>query len=222
MQVHLILPGAEEFPRAVETLYGRAVDAALRPALPYSVVVRNEADRSIALLGIRFDMTGIKGNRYSVVHYADTLRHPDQATLHPGAMRFVCAEPGYTELVLKGMDEVSQRTRMNLDNLRRVLRITASIDCIAFDDGRFEGVDSRAAFERLERQRLAERQLVDDVISAGLGMESVLTHALSADETKNLARSLYEVLEAGGESSATQAAKAHRCRIRLFRDRPDL
>ena len=217
MQVHLILPAADDFSSALEALYGRAADDELRAALPYSAIVRNEAARAIALLGVRFDMTGMKGNQYSVVHYADTLRHPERAALRSGALRFVCAEPGYTELVLKREGEVSRQARMNLDNLRRARRIRVSVDCVAFDDGSFDGPDSRSAFQRLERERAAEHQLVDEIISAGPGVESILVHAMEAAETKSVAHRFLELLEATDESAMVSAAKAHRARIKLFR-----
>ena len=221
MHVHLILPDAEEFPAALADLYGRVADDVLRAALPYSVIARNDAEQAIALLGIRFDMVGMKGNKYSVVHYADTLRNPQQAVLKQGAMRFVCAEPAYTELVLRAKGEVSARARMNLDNLRRVLRIQATVDCVAFDDGRFEGVDSRGAFERLERERLSEMAFVDEVLGRKSGaranLETLLAQALEAEEIKALARRLYEGFEAGGEAEVATRARSHRCRIKLIR-----
>ena len=221
MHVHLILPNAEAFPSAVAELYGRAVDDVLRAALPYSVIARNDEEQAIALLGIRFDMVGMKGTKYSVVHYADTLRHPKQAILKPRAMRFVCAEPAYTELVLRGDGRVTPRARMNLDNLRRALRIHATVDCVAFDDGRFEGVDSRGAFERLERERLSEMAFVDEVLGrksdASSNLETLLVHALEAEEIKALARRLYEGFEAGGEAEVATRARNHRCRIKLVR-----
>ena len=68
-------------------------------------------------------MVGAQAKSYSVVHYADTLRHPEKRTLTPGAMRFVCAEPLYTDLVLRRAAEVDRRGPMNLENLRTVLRI---------------------------------------------------------------------------------------------------
>src|SRR5580658_8338914 len=99
--VELIGPDAQGFRQAVELLLGRAPDDVLKPALPYSVIARNNHSRPLALLGVRFDMVGRKAKPYSVIHYADTLRYPEKANLAPGAARFVCAEPRYTEMVLR-------------------------------------------------------------------------------------------------------------------------
>ncbi len=99
--VELIRTGRRRVRRSLESILGRAPDDVLKPALPYSVIVRNGDARAIALLGVRFDMVGAQAKPYSVVHYADTLRHPEKADLKPGAMRFVCAEPLYTDLVLR-------------------------------------------------------------------------------------------------------------------------
>ncbi len=157
--LELIGPDAAEFNSAVEALLGRKPDEVLRPALRYSVIARNYDLRPVALLGVRFDMAGENAKTYSVVHYADTLRYPERADLTPGAIRFVCAEPLYTDLVLRRAREVERRGRMNLENLRRMLRMRASVDCAAFADGQFGGPDSLGAFDRLACEREAERAL---------------------------------------------------------------
>src|SRR5580658_7991775 len=154
--LELIGPDAEGFRDAVELLLGRAPDTVLEPALPYSAIVRNHRSRAVALLGVRFDMTGPKAKSYSVIHYADTLRYPEKAGVPPGAMRFVCAEPLYTDLVLRRAREIDPRGPMNLENLRKAFEIRASLDCAAFDDGQFAGPDSLGAFERLGIEREAE------------------------------------------------------------------
>jgi hypothetical protein len=128
--VELLAPGSTVFAQAVESLLGRQLDDVIKPALPYSVIAQNNDSRAIALLGVRFDMVGRQAKHYSVIHYADTLRNPESADLIPGASRFVCAEPLYTDLVLRRAREVNQRGRMNLENLRTVLRISASRDPI--------------------------------------------------------------------------------------------
>ncbi len=137
-RVELIQPGAAGFDAALESILGRPPDRILTPALPYSVIVRNRDERAIALLGIRFDLIGLKGNS-SVVHYADTLRHPEKADFRPGSLRFVCAEPSYTDMVLRGASDVDRRGRLNLENLFTVLQTRASLDCVGFDDGQFAG-----------------------------------------------------------------------------------
>src|ERR1017187_341858 len=139
--VELIGPGTPAFQADVDALLGRPVDDVLKPALPYSVIVRNSHSRAVALLGIRFDMVSAAGKSFSVVHYADTLRHPEKADLTPGGARFVCAESRYTDLVLRQGNQIDQRGPMNLRTLRTVLQIRASLDCAAFDDGLFAGPD---------------------------------------------------------------------------------
>ena len=160
-----------------DLLLGREPDEALRAAARFSVIIRNKADRAIALLGVRFDMVGERAKRYSVVHYADTLRNPEKADLLPGAIRFVCAEPLYTELVLRrkiSQREADKRARMNLDNLAKAREIRASLDCAAFDDGQFAGPDSLGAFARLRAEREAEIAFLDEVLTAGENTEALL------------------------------------------------
>src|SRR5438105_3140304 len=94
--VELLGPGSDLFHAAVALLYGREPDDVLRSALDFSVIAKNCAGRAIALLGIRFDMIGPQTRPSAVIHYADTLRNPEQAALGSGALRFVCAEPAYT------------------------------------------------------------------------------------------------------------------------------
>jgi len=216
--IELAGPDAATFIPAVEALYGRVVDDVLRPALPYSVIARNEGSRTIALLGIRFDMTGPNGKKYSVIHYADALRHPEKAELVPGAVRFVCAEPLYTDLVLRQAREIDHRSRMNLDNLRKALRIRASVDCAAFDNGQFEGPDSNGAFDRLERERRTESEFVQEVLrKEASNMEAFLQEAVEISECKGLARRWLSALQQAGPEEARARTANHRLRIKLHR-----
>jgi hypothetical protein len=222
--LELIGPDAEEFDGAIEALLGRKPDGVLRPALRYSVIARNNDLRTVALLGVRFDMGGRDGKTYSVVHYADTLRYPEQADLTPGAIRFVCAEPLYTDLVLRRGHEVERRGRMNLENLRRMLRIRASIDCAAFADGQFAGPDSLGAFARFERQREAERTLIEEILRCEHPVD-VLRETMEAGASRDdaalarrtLARRLYAAFEAGGKDEAVEETRNHRLRMKLWR-----
>jgi hypothetical protein len=224
--VELIRPGATEFGEALESILGWPPDDVLKPALPYSVIARNNDARAIALLGIRFDMVGRQAKPYSVIHYADMLRHPEKANLKPGAMRFVCAEPLYTDMVLRREREVHLRGRMNLDNLRTVLRIRASLDCVGFSDGQFAGPDSLGAFDRFERERYAEMALIAEVDKPECTIETVL-HAMEIPVAqardrallarRALARRLHEGFEAGGLNEMAARARNHRVRIKLWR-----
>jgi hypothetical protein len=225
--VELVGPGTRAFVEALEKLLGREPDELLRPALPFSVIARNADSRALALLGIRFDMVSKSGKPFSVVHYADTLRHPEKAALQPGATRFVCAEALYTDLVLRRANEIDRRGPMNLETLRTVREIHASLDCSAFDDGEFAGPDSLCAFERFEQERAAEIALVEDVLSPGGAVDTLLDRAMEipATATKDrglvarrvLARRLSEALAEGGPEGVGAHARSHRLRIALRR-----
>ena len=224
----LIGPDAEGFPEAVELLLGRAPDSVLEPALPYSVILRNHGSRAVAMLGVRFDMTGPKAKSYSVIHYADTLRYPERASVPPGAMRFVCAEPLYTDLVLRRAREIDPRGPMNLDNLRRALEIRVSLDCAAFDDGQFAGPDSLGAFERLDIEREAEIAFVEEVLKPDCAVERILRDAMEVPAARArdrallarrvLAKRLSEAFAAGGPDEVAARARSHRLRIKLRRE----
>jgi hypothetical protein len=225
-RVELIQPDAAGFDAALESILGRPPDQVLKPALPYSVIVRNNDPRAIALLGIRFDLTGLKG-KYSVVHYADTLRHPAKTDFAPGSLRFVCAEPSYTDMVLRGVSEVNPRGRMNLENLFTVLQTKPSLDCVGFADGQFVGRDSLGAFDRFEREREAETAFLAEIAQPECEVETVLRQGMetTAEKTRDrarmarrlLARRLYEGFEAGGLSEVAARARNYRVRIRLWR-----
>jgi hypothetical protein len=207
---------------ALAPLLGRAPRELLAPALPYSVIVANDGGRSIALLGVRFNMTGPYAKQYSVIHYADSLRNPDKADFLAGTKRFVCAEPSFTALLLRRDGDLSSRGRSNLDNLRRMLDIQASLDCIAWDDGRFEGPDTQGAFERLERQREMERMFVDQTPGMSLAeAEKLLLEA--AEDPKDrarraIARKLLEGLQSGGRDGMLEVARNHRLKIGVWRE----
>lgn len=223
--IDLIGPDAADFDGAIESLLGRKPDEVLKPALRYSVIVRNNDSRAVALLGVRFDMAGRNSKTYSVVHYADTLRYPEKADLTPGAIRFVCAEPLYTDLVLRRGTEVDRRGRINLENLRQMLRIRASVDCAAFTDGQFAGPDSLGAFGRLAGEREAERTLAEEILRCERRIEGVLREAMEAGASRDyavlarrtLARRLYAAFEAGGKNEAMERARNHRLRLKLWK-----
>lgn len=208
--VKLSLPGAAEF---LALPFGNE----LAQALPFSIVARNTDRRAIAFLGIRFDMLSPRARAYSVVHYADTLRHPERADLIPGASRFVCAEPAYTDLVLGKRAEFDARARMNLENLQKALGIRASVDCVAFDDGEFRGRDSLGAFARLERERQEESRFVGELLACETTMEGVLTQALNSPVCRRFAKPLHQVWCAGGTTDVAALAREHRLRIKLWR-----
>jgi len=223
----LIGPHAAGFREALELLLGRAPDGVIEPALSFSTIVRNRRSRAVALLGVRFDMTGPQAKSYSVVHYADTLRYPERAGVPPGAMRFVCAEPLYTDLVLRRAREIDRRGPMNLDNLRRAREIHASLDCAAFDDGQFAGPDSLGAFERLEIEREAEIAFLEEVLKPGSAVATILREAIEVPVAhvqdrallarRVLAKRLSEAFATGGLDEAAARARNHRLRIKLRR-----
>jgi hypothetical protein len=219
--VRLIAPDTEEFESELKPLLGRAPRELIAPALPYSVIVANDSAHPIALLGIRFDMTGPYAKPYSVIHYADTLRNPEKSDLQPGTRRFVCAEPSFTALLLRRDSDLSSRGRHNLDNLQKTLDISASIDCVAFDDGRFEGPDTQSAFERLAQQRQMEASFLIEVVSmSAVDADSYLRAAIedTGDRARRmLARKLLEGLESAGPEGMMREASQHRLKMAVWR-----
>lgn len=219
--ISLLGPDLEEFERELAPLLGRAPRELLAPALPYSVIVANDSGRCIALLGVRFDMTGPRAQPCSVIHYADSLRNPEKADFRPGSKRFVCAEPSFTSLLLRRDGDLSSRGRSNLDNLRRMIDIGASLDCVAYDDGRFEGPDSLGAFESLARQREMEAGFVDRMAKLNpSAAEKLLLEAAEdpADRARRtLARKLLEGLQTGGPSEMLNRARNHHLKIAVWR-----
>jgi hypothetical protein len=219
--VRLLGPESEKFELELAPLLGRAPRELMAPALPYSVIVANDSGRAIALLGVRFDMTGPHAKPYAVIHYADTLRNPDRGDFLPGARRFVCAEPSFTALLLRRDGDLSSRGRSNLDNLRRMLDIGASIDCVAWDDGRFEGPDTQGAFERLSRQREMEGAFVAQVVELTASAAERLLREAAEDPKdrarRTLGRKLLEGLESGGLGEMASRAGKHRLKISVWR-----
>jgi hypothetical protein len=144
-------------------------------------------------------------------------------------MRFVCAEPLYTDLVLRRATEIDRRGPMNLDNLRKVLRIKASLDCAAFDDGQFTGPDSLGAFDRLESERESEIAFLEELLKPDCAVETLLKKAMEIPPAKArdravlarrvLAKRLCAGVAAGGADGVAALARNHRLRIRLWRDK---
>ncbi len=217
-------PDSPEFSASLASILGRAPKDLLRPALPYSVIVENASDRTVSLLGVRFDLLGPKGKQYSVVHYADTLRNPSKSDIKPGSRRFVCAEPDYTALVIHGGVVANTRGQMNLDNLRKMLGAKASVDCVAFSDGEFIGPDSQGAFDRFARERESELALVGQVLEMESGpldkIEALLVEAVQDFDhrsRRHAARKLLEALELAGRDELFERARSYPGRIALWK-----
>lgn len=219
--ITLIGPESEEFEQALAPLLGRAPRGLLAPALPYSVIVENHFTRPISLLGVRFDMTGSHGKPYSVIHYSDTLRNPEKSDFLPHTARFVCAEPSFTALLLRRDGDLSSRGRNNLDNLRRMLNFRATLDCVAWDDGRFEGPDSFGAFSRLAKQREIESEFMAQMTDADARDAEKLLNAAVDDPgnraRRTLAMKLLEGLQQGGMDEMLARARNHRLKIAVWR-----
>jgi len=217
-------PDTSSFEDGLVSVLGRAPRELLVPALPYSVIVENRSDQTVAYLGVRFDMVNSRGQQLSVVHYADALRNPAKAELRPGGRRFICAEPEYTSLVIRGDVAARTRGRLNLENLRKMLQVRASIDCAAFSDGRFVGPDSQNAFDRLARERETEAALMAELEALRDAPEGdlpgLLYKAVQDPENRarrGAARKVLEAFEAGGAAEALSRAQNFRYRIALFR-----
>ncbi len=225
--VEICGPGSPEFDAGLAEillLSGSPPVEALRPALPFSVVLANRSARAVAFLGVRFDMTAPRAKPCSVIHYADTLRNPEKADFRPGTARFICAEPAYTALVGRGGAVPDTRGRMNLENLRRMLQIRASLDCVAFDDGQFAGPDTQGAFARLAQEREVEVGFVAEIVGMGSDSINAIEHLLiraaeDKDEParRSVARKLLDGLAAGGSDEMFGRARSYRPRIGLWR-----
>jgi hypothetical protein len=219
--VELHVPGSADFKEALRRILGGEPGEWLRPALPYSVIAENCSTRPIALVAVRFDLTAPRGKKMSVIHIADTLRNPEKAEFAPGSRRFFCAEAEYAAAVMRGDSEVSRRALMNLQNLRGMLRVKASVDCFAFDDGQFDGPDRGGAFERFSKQRAAEQALISGLLSGEVQAENLTSELNSTDSARRaLAAKLADALTSAGREAMLDCARRHRCRVPLIRNNP--
>lgn len=213
--------GSSEFNEGLLAVAGSSPPPALAVALPFSVVLRNDSPRAIALVGVRFDMGAPDGKPCSVVHYADTLRNPDKAAFQPGAWRFFCAEPAFTSMVNRGESKPDGRGVMNVENLRRMLQVRASLDCIAFADGEFAGPDTDKAFNRLAREGSAETAFLNQFRNAcsAIAIRRLLNNGERSTQrvVRTAARTLLEAFQADGLETALQRAREYRQRITLWR-----
>lgn len=215
--VALCLPETPDFDHALRALVGEPPEW-LRPALPYSAIAENCATRPVALIGVRFDFTSVKGRKMSVIHFADTLRNPEKTEFTPHALRFFCAEPEYATFLQHGSGAPGIRAQMNLQNLRTMLNVRVSVDCFAFDDGRFEGPDTGGAFERFRAQRAAEQSMVGAILAGEIREPDLIAELNSNDSARRmLAAKLMAALGEGGHAAMLDCARNHRLRIDLFR-----
>ena len=182
-------------------------------AKEFGVLIDNRTDQTIAFVGARFDLILENGRPAASMQYSDMLRYADQADFVAGGSRFVSIEHGVTESVRHGSvlenNPGYRRILMNLEGLRRMLGIGASLDCIAFADGRFFGPDLGGAYPRLCSERATELQFQLRI----LGLKTIPASALR-DAPKRFAHLSTLLLEAG-EDAVRESIEKHCFRIPL-------
>jgi hypothetical protein len=134
----------------------------------------------------------------------------------------VCAEASFTTLAVEGREPAPSRTRLNVSNLKRMLQIRASLDCVAFNDGSFSGPDSLAAFDRLNTERSIEMEFIAGVLRLAdrpaVAMEGIMKAATGGHRVqRDQARRLLEAFAGGGLEEMIAKARSHRPRIELQR-----
>ncbi len=193
-------------------------------ALDYSVAVINRSHMAIAFLGVRFEMVKRDGKHAIAMQYSDALRHPEQSEFVPGMARLISIEHGVTQAVLEGVSIESipgyQRILMNLDNVRKMSSVTASIDSVAFTDGSFHGPDKAGSFTRLASERDAEVHFRERVLESGPMPEpefaELLRLTIDLPVLRRFSRLLDLYVEAGREA-VLEVMSAHKVRIPLHR-----
>jgi 2,3-bisphosphoglycerate-independent phosphoglycerate mutase len=102
-----------------------------------------------------------------------------------------------------------------------MLNFRATLDCVAWDDGRFEGPDSFGAFGRLAQQRETEMEFRAMLVATDEQEAERLLNA-AVDDPSNRARralamKLLEGLQEGGPEEMLARARNHRLKIVVWR-----
>jgi hypothetical protein len=183
--VALIAPTEPNFETYAAVVLGTQVLEDLRPILSTSMILENGSQKRIVYYGARFQYIGSEGYPVTNLIYIDMRTRGVAKPLSPGERTLVSFEPSLTYLIVQGgASSAKGRTeyRAWLENLAAVAargRITASLDCVIFEDGQFAGADHANHFNVLKVREAAhaeflqgfqERSLLgEDALKAWLG-----------------------------------------------------
>jgi hypothetical protein len=150
----------------------QAARDALKPAIPYSVVVRNGGSRNIVYCTVRFDFLNIAGKPVSAIARRDYRVSPAFA---PGGSHWVAPVGGFTQAVDMGKASSLQHSSsytvglQQLANVTQSATIRASLDAVVFDNGELVGPDRSGTFAVLAREADQVKSLVNELRQMDIG-----------------------------------------------------
>lgn len=231
--VSLVGPASPEFiPTLRQILTERQIEA-LKPALPFSVVIKNNSARAIAATGVLFETTQPDGRKYQYYNRVVDLHSPSSAFLSAGQVRFESlARPLKWAVNLRRVDLFLghpdyQRMLVRVADFSLAKTTTAILDFVVFDDGKFVGPDSCGQFFHIENEgrirssfalelaALAENPVGDirafldskRVPPTGSGPTDIVHHDYGAAEQDRLAGVFLALLQKGGRDAVLQGAR---------------
>jgi hypothetical protein len=164
--------------------------ALLRPILPYSIILRNDSQRSIACVTVVWKLRNPEGTpiRHTYSYY-NVLIDP-RTFIQPGEMLFMGPVSGVPRKVVIGGKRAqtiagawSWRDQGLFANQERVV---VALDSVTSDDGTIIGPDEARSMLRINETMRADNELAAEVLKLDDGaVERLLTSAKDQGSTIN-------------------------------------
>jgi hypothetical protein len=161
--VRLIAPDSPEFSALLRELLTADAIAAVQPLLPYSVIVKNEGQKSVVAIEMIWSHENQRGMVVSKSFRQYTLFTTDPARIQPGDARVCTPVLGLNlALVAKRFNMISkadpQQQREYAELFPTLSDITVSLDCVVFDDGQIIGPDTAMTMSFMNGTLRASRE----------------------------------------------------------------
>jgi hypothetical protein len=206
-----------QFRPAIAELIPSADLVTYEPILPYSVVIKNNTQRPIMGVCVRFDIVDSTGHHTAMVQQSGYLRA--KALIPPTGEVFVAIEGGYSLTAARSQLRMGLAHPLEFYNNARNINIT--LDSVLFTDGTLLGPDRQNTFARYTAQTQADKTLAEGVLTSQAGGLQALQQYLDskatllpvgddfyAREISALARSWRALLTKHGPTAVVTAAAA--------------
>jgi hypothetical protein len=181
--IALVGPSDPAFLLAVQALIGAANFPSYEPALPYSVLVRNDTSRPIIDVCVIFDVTQVNGKKDGSLASGWGNIPPSAGAvplLAPGAQLLASAVRGYAYTTPRRNPPPADLAA-RLAELSSAASIMVSLDSVLFADGTLAGPDTRNNFVQYSQRLAADRDLAAAVLSYQSGSVSGLQSYLDSE-----------------------------------------
>jgi len=196
-----LLPGTSpEFMSALASFADEAALSALRPLLPYCVLVKNGSGSRLMAILVRYELTDGIGRVVPHHFMLGTIKREPHLMIQPGAFVLitpisglnVLLQPGRSSVGLQHAGELTYFISSTVDLYSKQSAISVTLDSVAFEEGTLTGPDKTKNLERINAWIRAEKD-VAAALSARRGSDVVRYLSAILESPAKVANSYSEI-----------------------------